>query len=268
MIRRKSPSLDVQKKAYHTDRFYEPILSCRTSFENSPFLEIYDTLKSKVKVLKGYVELDQAVFYVEKDELKEALNTLKSLGYDVLSEMSAIDNLAIDNTLEMFYQILSLNESNKHRKRLRVKCSIKDNEDMPSVTSIYKCANWSERECYDMLGIRFEGHPFMKRILMPTDWVGHPLRKSYPLQGDEAASWYEVDKVFGREYRDAIGPEQRDSARIDREDTIHFARIGKEVPRGEKPSETTTEVIYQEARKPLIVKKLSPKKTKKLDKRK
>ncbi|PAF50962.1 NADH dehydrogenase [Helicobacter sp. 13S00401-1] len=267
MIRRKSPSLDVQKKPYHTDRFYEPILSHRVAFEDSPFLEVYEALKQKVEV-EGYVELNQAVFYVSKDELRETLVTLKSLGYDVLSELSAIDNLAINNTLEMFYQILSLDEKNKGRKRLRVKCSLSEGEDMPSVSDIYKCANWSERECYDMLGIRFEGHPFMKRILMPTDWVGHPLRKSYPLQGDEAASWYEVDKVFGREYRDIIGPEQRDSARIDREDTVHFARIGKEVPRGEKPSELTTEVTYQEAHKPLVVKKLSPKKTKKLDKRK
>lgn len=68
----------------------------------------------------------------------------------------------------------------------------------------------------------------MKRILMPDDWEGFPLRKTYPLQGDEFAQWYEVDKLFGKEARDIIGPEIRDSARVDRYDTERFARLGHE----------------------------------------
>lgn len=66
-----------------------------------------------------------------------------------------------------------------------------------------------------MFGIIFEGHPCLQRLLMPHDWVGHPLLKSYPLQGDEYAQWYEIDRIFGKEYREIIGAEQRDSARID-----------------------------------------------------
>ena len=68
---------------------------------------------------------------------------------------------------------------------------------------------------------------------MPDDWYDHPLKKTYPLQGDEAASWYEVDKIFGKEARDVIGPEQRDPAAIDRYDTTRFARLGHEVPFGD-----------------------------------
>jgi NADH-quinone oxidoreductase subunit C len=67
---------------------------------------------------------------------------------------------------------------------------------------------------------------------MPDDWEGYPLRKTYPLQGDEFAQWYEVDKIFGKEARDIIGPEIRDSAHIDRYDTERFARLGHEVSKG------------------------------------
>jgi NADH-quinone oxidoreductase subunit C len=81
-----------------------------------------------------------------------------------------------------------------------------------------------------MFGIKVNNHPFLKRILMPDDWEGHPLLKTYPMIGDEFASWYEVDKIFGKEYRDVIGPENRDPARIDRYDTKRFSRVGYEVP--------------------------------------
>jgi NADH-quinone oxidoreductase subunit C len=83
---------------------------------------------------------------------------------------------------------------------------------------------------------------------MPDDWEGHPLLKTYPLQGDEFASWYEVDKIFGKEYRDVIGPENRDPARIDRYDTKRFSRVGYEVPFGADISEGEKEqaVEYSE----------------------
>ena len=97
-------------------------------------------------------------------------------------------------------------------------------------------ANFAEREMYEMFGIYVNNHSYLKRILMPDDWEGHPLLKTYPLQGDEHAQWYEVDKIFGKEYRDIIGPELRDPARVDRYDTQRFARVGKEVPFGADPS--------------------------------
>jgi len=69
----------------------------------------------------------------------------------------------------------------KHRVRLKVK--LDDGETIPSVTAIWSAANWAEREAYDMFGIRFEGHPELRRIYMPEDWDGFPLRKDYPLRG-------------------------------------------------------------------------------------
>ena len=96
----------------------------------------------------------------------------------------------------------------------------------------------------------------MKRILMPEDWYDHPLKKSYPLHGDEEASWYEIDKIFGKEYRDIIGPENRDSSRVDENDTYNFSRIHHEVPFGEKPSSEIVETDYQEDGGVFLVKSL------------
>ncbi|RDU73080.1 NADH-quinone oxidoreductase subunit C [Helicobacter aurati] len=267
MIRKQQPKKDVQKKVYHTDTFYQPPLTPRTPTMQTAFCVVEEALSQEVEILKSYVEIGQAVFYVKKDSLLKSLEILKSLQYDILSEMSAIDNLAIDDSFELFYQLTSHQQSHKARRRLRVKCRIRDNESVPSVSSIFSAANWSERECYDMFGIKFENHPFLKRILMPIDWVGFPLLKSYPLKGDEFASWYEVDKIFGREYRDIVGPEQRDSARVDRDDSINFARIGKEVPKGAEPSDCIHEVTYQEKDKPPILKKFPTSNPKILDKR-
>jgi NADH-quinone oxidoreductase subunit C len=143
-------------------------------------------------------------------------------------ELSAVDYLAQDGEFEIFYLMLNLDEA----KRVRVDTRIKQDEAIESITPVFDMAKFAEREMYDMFGIYVNNHPYLKRILMPDDWHGHPLLKTYPLQGDEEASWYEVDKIFGKEYRDIIGPEIRDTARIDRYDTQRFARVGHEVPFG------------------------------------
>lgn len=267
MIRKKTQKQDVQKKVYHTNRFYQPITTTKTEVIKSHFKEVLESLQKEIVVLNSYVELNQAVFYVAKEQVLRALEILKFMKYNIMSEMSAIDNLAIDGTFELFYQLTSHEKSHKDRRRLRIKCVLKDGDDMQSVSSVFACANWSERECYDMFGIKFFNHPFLKRILMPIDWVGNPLLKSYPLKGDEFAAWYEVDKIFGREYRDVVGEEQRDSARIDRADSINFSRIGKEVPKGAKPSDDVHEITYQEAKKPPILQRFPKTKPPVRDKR-
>ena len=219
MIRQNPPKANVQKSVYYTHRFdVAPI---------SPKLPL-NGFDSEMKAIhtpiaESYIENDLATLWIESTHLFALMSELHALGYNILTEMSAIDKLEESNEFELFYLLLNLEDTSS--KRLKIKTKIKKGQQISSLASLFKSANWSERECYDMFGIIFNGHPCLQRLLMPKDWVGHPLLKSYPLKGDEYAAWYEVDKIFGKEYRDIIGPEQRDSARIDRENDKDFGAI-------------------------------------------
>jgi NADH-quinone oxidoreductase subunit C len=229
-MRKYTPKDNVQKKSYYTDRFYvSPELPKEDVTSDEVFAKDVESLKSKFDILESYIEKEQLVVVANDTDNKAIVQHLRDeLEYDFLCELSAIDYLADRGEFEVFYQMLSTSK----RKRMRLKVALKENHAIESVESLFRCADWAERECYDMYGVVFNNHPYLKRILMPDDWQGYPLRKSYPLQGDEFAQWYEVDKIFGKEYRDIIGPEIRDAAMIDRYDTERFARLGQEVPFG------------------------------------
>lgn len=265
MMRKYTPKDNVQKQSYYTDRYYVPQKLPKIDVESDEvFKADVESLKSKFEILECYIQLGQLVVIINHEDGFNAIKHLKEeCGYDFLTEMSAIDWLAQKGQFEVFYQLLSTSK----RKRMRLKYFISENQAVNSVESIFKNANWAEREMYDMFGIKLNNHPYPKRILMPDDWSGHPLRKTYPLQGDEAASWYEVDLIFGKEARDIIGPEIRDSAAIDRYDSKRFARLGKEVPFGADVSENITEVQYQEKGGVFLVEKFTPENSKILDKR-
>lgn len=247
-MRAYSPKQDVQKKSYYNDRFHiVPQLPRLSVEDDEQFLNDLNTLKTKISVQETYIENGHLVVYINAKENVKTVKFLKEkLQYDMMMELSAIDYIATRGGFEIFYEMLSLT---KH-KRMRVKCFIEQKEELQSVEGVFKMANWSEREMFDMYGVKVINHHNLKRILMPDDWYDHPLRKTYPLHGDEAAQWYEVDKIFGKEARDIIGPEQRDGAAIDRYDTTRFARLGHEVPfgvditNGKEPEHTP--LAYQE----------------------
>ncbi len=225
-MRKYVPKDNVQGKAYYTDRFWVSPRVPRTEVEaQSHYAAVVKALGKKVK--ESYIEIGQLVVQINATDNFSVIETLKKeCGYTQCSEQSAVDYLAKDGEFELFYQLLNITEA----KRVRVVCRIKNGEAIESVEPLFKSANFAEREMFDMFGIKVNNHPFLKRILMPDDWEGHPLLKTYPLHGDDFASWYEVDKIFGKEYRDVIGPENRDPARIDRYDTKRFSRVGYEVP--------------------------------------
>ena len=257
-MRKYTPKDDVQRKAPFSDRFFvSPSVPRLDISSDEIFAKDYESFCSKFNVLEAFIEHTHLVIYINKDDILEVMNFLsEELEYDMLIEMSAIDYLSARNGYELFYEMLSLS---KH-KRLRIKCFLDKNDAVESVTSVFNSANWSEREMYDLLGVKVVNHPNMKRLIMPDDWYDHPLRKTYPLQGDEAASWYEVDKIFGKEARDVIGPEQRDPAAIDRYDTTRFARLGHEVPFETDITEfePETSIKYQEEDTSKIMKTLKP----------
>lgn len=115
-------------------------------------------------------------------ELKATLEKTKKQGYDLLIDVSSVDHLGEEPRFEMVYELASLDDS----KHLRIKSKVAEDEDVPTVSDIWKTANWHEREVYDMMGIKFAGHPQMERILMWEGFPYFPLRKDFPLAGKES----------------------------------------------------------------------------------
>lgn len=257
---------DVQAKPYYTDRFWvAPRIPEEEVSSDEVFAKDVEVLGAKFTLLKSFIQREQLVVYINAKDNFEVIKFLKEeLEYNFLTELSALDYLEQDGEFEVFYQLLSMSK----RKRMRVKCRIKEDEQIESIEPLYRAADWSEREMFDMFGIVPNNHPYPKRILMPDDWQGYPLRKTYPLQGDEAAQWYEVDKIFGKEYRDVIGPEIRDAAHIDRYDTERFARLGKEVPFGAEADGESAGSITKLNDDTLLVEKFDLENIKTADRRK
>ena len=245
-MRAYSDKKDVQKKAYYTDRYWVAPTVPREKVENDEvFAADLAAIEAKFTVLDSYIEVEQLVVIINPDDNFGVIKLMKEeLQFEQLSEMAAIDWIARSNEFEIVVQMLSMAK----RKRVRVKYTIAKDQAVESLNPLYRSADWAEREMYDMHGVIVNNHPYMKRILMPDDWQDHPLLKTYPLHGDEAAQWYEVDKIFGKEARDIIGPEIRDAAAIDRYDTERFSRLGHEVPYGADISngEPDTPLAYQE----------------------
>jgi NADH-quinone oxidoreductase subunit C len=120
--------------------------------------------------------------------IARALRDDPALRYDFLADLTAVDWPERDPRFEVVYHLLSLPTRAVLRLKVLVGGPEGDDDDtsrleVPSVTDVWPAANFYEREIFDLFGIRFSGHPNMTRILMPSDWVGYPLRKDYPLTG-------------------------------------------------------------------------------------
>jgi NADH-quinone oxidoreductase subunit C len=114
------------------------------------------------------------------NSIREAAATVKAAGYNALQDVTAVDWFPSVPRFQLSYHICS--HAYKNVLRLRVMIDEAD-AAVESITPVWAGANYYEREVFDLFGIRFEGHPNLRRILMPDDWVGHPLRKDYPVEG-------------------------------------------------------------------------------------
>lgn len=110
--------------------------------------------------------------------------------FNFLSCISGVDFPERDLRFDVVYELYSI--SKNHRLRLKVK--VNQEESVPSITSIWRTANWHEREVFDLFGINFEGHPDLRRILLPDDYEGHPLRKDFPLTREEVAFSHNLNR--------------------------------------------------------------------------
>lgn len=132
----------------------------------------------------GEDAVEVPVIYVKKDQVVQVLEFMKTDGsfkYEFLSDLTAVDEgETASPRFEVVYNLYALLGSHA---RIRVKCRVAENQEVPTLIPVWPGANWAEREVWDMFGIKFAGHPDLRRILMDERWVGHPLRKDYPLRG-------------------------------------------------------------------------------------
>ena len=117
---------------------------------------------------------------VALDDLRSVMEfCFKELGLNFLIDISSVDNMGSEPRFEMVYELATLNDS----VHLRVKAAVADAVEVPTVSDIWATADWHEREIYDMMGIKFTGHPDLRRILMWEGYPYFPLRKEFPLAG-------------------------------------------------------------------------------------
>jgi NADH-quinone oxidoreductase subunit C len=124
---------------------------------------------------------DVPILYVKKESIIAVLDYMRTtpgLEYGFLADLTATDE-ELDPRFEVVYQLLS----HSNMARIRVKVRLREGEEVPTATTLWMAANWPEREVWDMFGIKFTNHPHLRRILMDERFVGHPLRKDYPLRG-------------------------------------------------------------------------------------
>lgn len=132
----------------------------------------------EIKDFRGQVSV-----IVKPDRIKAILQWLKEQqGFNHLQDICGVDYYPEKPRFEVVYSLYSI----WRRLHIRVRAKVEEeNAEIDSVTELWSGANWHERECFDMFGIRFIGHPDLRRILTPEDWYGYPLRKDYPLRGKE-----------------------------------------------------------------------------------
>jgi len=134
---------------------------------------------------------------VSPDDIHAACKLLRDKhGFQLLGSLTATDYWPQgDPRFHISYQLHNITEKTSLRLRVPLPGS---NPTLPTIENIYRNANWFERELFDMFGITFEGHSDLRRILMPYDWEGHPLRKDYPLGYEEPQFTFNFDEIEAR----------------------------------------------------------------------
>ncbi|MCC6346529.1 MAG: NADH-quinone oxidoreductase subunit C [Nitrospirales bacterium] len=156
---------------------------------------IKDRYPAEVREIREF--RGQVSVIVRKDGIKEMLKYLHETPefyFDFLQDLCGVDYLGRkEPRFEVVYHLYSM----RHKHMIRIRAEVPEDDcAVDSVVDIWQGANWHERECYDLLGVAFDGHPDLRRILLPEDWEGHPLRKDYPLQSDLGEmEWKEYKEV-------------------------------------------------------------------------
>ena len=160
----------------------KPPVVLQTPLDNELVKRFRD--KFGATLLEATEDRKQAILTVERARLAEmALYLRDEEKFDMLSDLTAVDWPKREKRFDVVLNLYSF----ARNERLRLKVHAADAEEVPSVVSVWPAANWQEREVFDMFGIVFSGHPDLKRILLPDEWQGYPLRKDYDILQQDAA---------------------------------------------------------------------------------
>ena len=131
-------------------------------------------------IVNAKFDRDELTLVIAPDMIRQVCRTLQQAGYNFFEDITCVDWNPSEPRFQVTYHILS--HKMKERVRLHVMVESMD-PSVDSITSVWPAANFYEREVWDLFGVRFNGHPELRRIMMPEDWEGHPLRKDYPVEG-------------------------------------------------------------------------------------
>jgi len=117
---------------------------------------------------------------VPREQIRPACEALRNAGYNFFEDMTAVDWFPASPRFQLSYHLLS----HALKERIRLRTFVDESDPaVDSITTVWPAANFYEREVFDLFGVQFNGHPDLRRIMMPDDWKGHPLRKDYPVEG-------------------------------------------------------------------------------------
>ena len=157
--------------------------------------QLIEKLKISLKKYEININIKNEIIFIicNKKNLIYIVRTLKedrNFLYTQLTDITAVDYIDQKKRFEIIYLFLS----HKYNFRLGIKILLEDNETIESICEIFESANWYERECYDLFGIIFENHPDLRRIMTDYNFIGHPLRKDFPLTGHTEVRYDNLEK--------------------------------------------------------------------------
>ncbi|HET9719432.1 MAG TPA: NADH-quinone oxidoreductase subunit C [Solirubrobacteraceae bacterium] len=139
--------------------------------------------------------LGRAELRIDPAQNREVLTFLRAKGYSFLASLHGVDYYPEEPRLGVLYELLDMKEVDRISVKARV---LIDNARVPSVVELYPGADFPERECYDMFGVVFEGHPDLRRILMPEDYEGFPQRRDFPVGGEPVLFTFNEEQSYGK----------------------------------------------------------------------
>jgi NADH-quinone oxidoreductase subunit C len=139
---------------------------------------------------------DRATLIANPERITEVLEHLMGKGYTFLASLHGVDYYPNEPRLGVIYELLDMNRVDRISVKARVST---EHPHIPTVVKLFPGADYPEREVYDMFGVSFDGHPDMRRILMPEDYEGYPLRRDFPLGGEPVLFTYNEEQSYGKD---------------------------------------------------------------------